>query len=125
MNADPILLKEGIRTIGTAGVAGRVSSTPKIPVHTDPALWPNSEDLATEHPISHHLMPILETYKRLYKETGGTSLYSSRPFISVQEVGMACGEMEMHHATIDLLKVDMTRPYADARASRRSPTATH
>jgi transaldolase len=101
-------------------------------------------------------MQILETYKRLYKETGReqpmlkparyvlsrTFLHflrspdaSSRSFISVQEV-MACGEMEMHHATIGarilaelcalpavpsastkipgVAKVDMSQPYADA-----------
>ncbi|KAJ6594359.1 hypothetical protein B0H19DRAFT_1366239 [Mycena capillaripes] len=149
MNASPILLKEGIRTLGTSlfSVAQAIASSQagclyispyfnEIPAHSDPKLWPDSEDPATDHPMSHRLMQILETYKRLYKETGRDQpMLKPASFISVQEV-MACGEMEMHHATIGarllaelsklpavpstsvkipgVPKVDMTRPYADA-----------
>ena len=34
------------------------------------ALWPKSDDTALLHPMSPRLVQILETYKRLYKETG-------------------------------------------------------
>ena len=46
------------------------NSPPEVRAHADPKLWPNSEDPALEHPMSHRMMQILETYKRLYKETG-------------------------------------------------------
>ncbi|KAJ6498867.1 hypothetical protein C8R45DRAFT_1061173 [Mycena sanguinolenta] len=150
MVAGRILREEGIRTLGTslfsvaqaiaASQAGCLYISPyfnEIPAHADRALWPASDDPATEHPMSHRLMQILETYKRLYKETGKEQpMLKPASFISVQEV-MACGEMEMHHATIGarilaeltalpavpsasakipgVAKVDMTRPYADAR----------
>ncbi|KAJ7879130.1 hypothetical protein B0H13DRAFT_2051625 [Mycena leptocephala] len=149
MNAGAILFKEGIRTLGTSlfSVAQAIASSQagclyispyfnEIPAHTDLKLWPNTEDPATKHPMSHRLMQILETYKRLYKETGREQpMLKPASFISVQEV-MACGEMEMHHATIGarilaelcalpavpssstkipgVAKVDMSKPYADA-----------
>ncbi|KAJ7267572.1 hypothetical protein B0H12DRAFT_1097728 [Mycena haematopus] len=150
MNAGRILLEEGIRTLGTslfsvaqaiaASQAGCLYISPyfnEIPVHNDRTLWPASDDPAIEHPMSSRLIQILETYKRLYKETGKEQpMLKPASFISVQEV-MACGEMEMHHATIGarilaelsalpavpsasakipgVAKVDMTRPYANAR----------
>ncbi|KAJ7282846.1 hypothetical protein C8J57DRAFT_52967 [Mycena rebaudengoi] len=150
MNAGRILLEEGIRTLGTSlfslsqaiasSQAGCLYISPyynEIRAHTDLSIWPNSEDPATEHPMSHRLMQILETYKRLYKETGKEQpMMKPASFVSTQEV-MACGEMEMHHATISarlltdlcklpavpsasakipgVAKVDMTRPYADTR----------
>ncbi|KAF8199864.1 hypothetical protein K438DRAFT_1822674 [Mycena galopus ATCC 62051] len=150
MNAGRILREEGIRTLGTslfsvaqaiaASQAGCQYISPyfnEIPAHTDRTLWPASDDPATKHPMSHRLIQILETYKRLYKETGKEQpMLKPASFISVEEV-MACGEMEMHHATIGagllaelntlpavpsastkipgVAKVDMTRPYANAR----------
>lgn len=38
--------------------------------HDDLKLWPDVEDPATQHPMSARIVQILETYKRLYKETG-------------------------------------------------------
>ena len=38
--------------------------------HADANLWPNVKDPALEHPMSARLVQILETYKRLQKETG-------------------------------------------------------
>ena len=39
--------------------------------HDEPdTLWPNVKDPATQHPMSARIVQILETYKRLYKETG-------------------------------------------------------
>ncbi|KAK7005897.1 aldolase [Favolaschia claudopus] len=160
MNACRILREEGIRTLGTslfsvpqaiaASQAGCLYISPyfnawnidqrvvsEIAAHTDRSLWPASDDPAVNHPISHRLMQILETYKRLYRETGQEQpMLKPAAFISVQEV-MACGEMEMHQATIGprllaelsalpavpsastkipgVPKVDMTKPYANAR----------
>jgi len=149
MNACRILLDDGIRTLGTslfsvaqaiaASQAGCLYISPyfnEIAAHNDRTLWPDSDDPATKHPMSHRLMQILETYKRLYKETGKEQpMIKPAAFISVQEV-MACGEMEMHHVTVGarllaelstlpavpsvftkipgVAKVDMTRPYANA-----------
>lgn len=38
--------------------------------HADLALWPNVEDPALDHTMSARMIQMLETYKRLYKETG-------------------------------------------------------
>lgn len=38
--------------------------------HDDLSLWPDVEDPATQHPMSARVFQILETYRRLYKETG-------------------------------------------------------
>ncbi|KAJ7497726.1 hypothetical protein FB451DRAFT_1121453 [Mycena latifolia] len=152
MNAGPILLKEGIRTLGTSlfsveqaiasSQAGCLYISPyynEVRAHAEEKLWPKSEDPATQHPMSHRMMQILETYKRLYKETGKPQpMIKSASFISWQEA-MACGEMEMHHATISaqvlaelcaqpakpsasaripgVPKLDMTKPYEGAPAT--------
>ncbi len=45
---------------------------PRIEVraHAEAKLWPNVEDPALDHTMSARMVQILETYKRLYKETG-------------------------------------------------------
>jgi len=113
MNAGPILLKEGIRTLGTslfglpqaiaASQAGCLYISPyynEVRAHADANLWPNVEDPATQHTMSARMIHILETYKRLYKETGKEQpMVKSASFISPKEA-MAAGEMGCHHATI-------------------------
>jgi transaldolase len=42
----------------------------EVRAHADLALWPDVEDPATQHTMSARMIQILETYKRLYKETG-------------------------------------------------------
>lgn len=42
----------------------------EVRAHADLKLWPNVEDPATEHTMSARIVSMLETYKRLYKETG-------------------------------------------------------
>ena len=42
----------------------------EIRANLDLSLWPNVEDPATQHPFSARLVQMLETYRRLYKETG-------------------------------------------------------
>ncbi|KAJ7148962.1 hypothetical protein C8R43DRAFT_1128728 [Mycena crocata] len=153
MNAGPILLKEGIRTLGTSlfsleqaiasSQAGCLYISPyynEVRAHAEPAkLWPKSDDPALEHPMSHRMMQMLETYKLMAKETGKPQpMIKSASFISAEEA-MACGEMQMHHATISaqvladlsklpavasasakipgVAKVDMTQPYANAHAT--------
>lgn len=42
----------------------------EIRANLDLSLWPNVEDPATQHTMSARLIQMLETYRRLYKETG-------------------------------------------------------
>lgn len=42
----------------------------EVKAHDNRELWPQSDDPAMLHPMSARLVQILETYKRLYKETG-------------------------------------------------------
>jgi transaldolase len=42
----------------------------EVRAHDERELWPKSDDPALLHPMSSRLVQILETYKRLYKETG-------------------------------------------------------
>jgi transaldolase len=83
LNAAPILEAEGIRTLGTAlfsisqaiacSQAGMLYISPyfnETRAHDDLSLWPDVEDPATQHTNSARVWQILETYRRLYKETG-------------------------------------------------------
>ncbi|RDL36003.1 Uncharacterized protein BP5553_06615 [Venustampulla echinocandica] len=113
MNAGPILLKEGIRTLGTSlfGLPQAIASSQagclyispyynEVRAHAELSLWPDVEDPATQHTMSARMIQILETYKRLYKETGKEQpMVKSASFISPKEA-MAAGEMGCHHATI-------------------------
>lgn len=68
--------------------------------HDDLSLWPDVEDPATQHPNSARVFNIIETYKRLYKETGREQpLVKNASFISPKEA-MAAGELGCHSATI-------------------------
>ncbi|KAK0100209.1 hypothetical protein ONS95_008548 [Cadophora gregata] len=126
MNAGPILLKEGIRTLGTslfslsqaiaASQAGCLYISPyynEVRAHAEARLWPNVEDPALDHTMSARMVQMLETYKRLYKETGKEQpMVKSASFISPKEA-MAAGEMGCHHATIsaDVLSQLVVLPY--------------
>lgn len=46
------------------------NSSSEVRAHDERELWPKSDDPALLHPMSSRLVQILETYKRLYKETG-------------------------------------------------------
>ncbi|KAK7423651.1 hypothetical protein QQX98_000841 [Neonectria punicea] len=113
LNAAKILSAEGIPTLGTAlfglpqaiacSQAGMLYISPyynEVRAHDEPELWPNVKDPATEHPMSARIVQIIETYKRLYKQTGKPQpLVKNASFITVQEA-MAAGEMGCHSATI-------------------------
>ncbi|KAF2179397.1 aldolase [Zopfia rhizophila CBS 207.26] len=114
LNAVPALEAEGIRTLGTAlfslpqaiacSQAGCLYISPyfneETRAHDDLSLWPNVEDPATQHTMSARIIQILETYKRLYKETGKEQpLLKNASFITPKEA-MAAGEMGCHSATI-------------------------
>ncbi|CAG9983720.1 unnamed protein product [Clonostachys byssicola] len=113
LNASPILLKEGIRTLGTslfsvvqaiaASQAGCLSISPYINFpwyHADRKQWPDVQDPALEHPMSHRLVQIKQVYERLHKETGKEQpLLKPASFISAKEA-MAMGEIGCEHATI-------------------------
>ncbi|KAH7006832.1 hypothetical protein EDB80DRAFT_644877 [Ilyonectria destructans] len=113
LNAAKILSAEGIPTLGTAlfslpqaiacSQAGMLYISPyynEVRAHDEPELWPNVKDPATEHPMSARIVQIINTYKRLYKETGKEQpLVKNASFITVQEA-MAAAEMGCHSATI-------------------------
>ncbi|KAK1460749.1 transaldolase [Colletotrichum melonis] len=120
LNAAKILSSEGIPTLGTAlfslpqaiacSQAGMLYISPyynEVRAHDEPdVLWPNVEDPATQHPMSARIIQIIETYKRLYKETGKEQpLVKNASFISAKEA-MAAGEMGCHSATISHTVLD-------------------
>ncbi|KAG5787946.1 hypothetical protein H9Q69_012986 [Fusarium xylarioides] len=113
LNASPILLKEGICTLGTslfsvaqaiaASQADVLSISPyyNFPwYHTDREQWPNVEDPALNHPMSPRIVRTQQIYKRLREETGKTQpLLKPASFISAREA-MAIAELGCDHATI-------------------------
>ncbi|KAL2204355.1 aldolase [Sarocladium strictum] len=113
LNAAKQLSSEGIPTLGTAlfglpqaiacSQAGMLYISPyynETQAHDDLSLWPDVEDPATQHPNSARVFNIIETYKRLYKETGREQpLVKNASFISPKEA-MAAGELGCHSATI-------------------------
>ncbi|TDZ15292.1 Transaldolase [Colletotrichum orbiculare MAFF 240422] len=120
LNAAKILSSEGIPTLGTAlfslpqaiacSQAGMLYISPyynEVRAHDEPdTLWPDVEDPATQHPMSARIVQIIETYKRLYKETGKEQpLVKNASFISAKEA-MAAGEMGCHSATISHTVLD-------------------
>ncbi|KAL4785496.1 hypothetical protein BJX76DRAFT_180236 [Aspergillus varians] len=129
----PVLEAEGIRTLGTAvfslaqaiaaGQAGCLFISPyfnEIRANLDLSLWPNVEDPATEHTMSARLVQILETYRRIYKETGKQQpLIKNANFISAKEA-LAQGEIGIDSATIsqDVLSELVKLPYDGASSPR-------
>ncbi|THX00736.1 aldolase [Aureobasidium pullulans] len=113
LNACPTLKKEGIATLGTAlfglpraiacSQAGCLYISPYfngVKTHDDLKLGPNVEDPATQHTMSARTLQILETYARLYKETGKDQpLLKQASFMTAKEA-MATGEHGCHSATI-------------------------
>ncbi|CAD0026855.1 unnamed protein product [Aureobasidium pullulans] len=110
---------EGIATLGTAlfglpqaiacSQAGCLYIRPylnEVKAHDDLKLWPNVEDPATQHTMSARTLQILETYARLYKETGKAQpLLKQASFITAKEA-MAAGEHGCHSATISPQALD-------------------
>ncbi|KAG9603132.1 aldolase, partial [Aureobasidium melanogenum] len=113
LNACLTLKDEGIATLGTAlfglpqaiacSQVGCLYISPyfnETKAHDDLELWPDVEDPATQHTMSARTLQILETYARLYKETGKEQpLLKQASFITVKEA-MAAGEHGCHSATI-------------------------
>ncbi|KAJ5099795.1 hypothetical protein N7532_006796 [Penicillium argentinense] len=113
LNACPILLTEGIRTLATAvfsvhqaiaaSQAGCLYISPyynDIQAHKDPQFWPKTSDPALLHPFSSRFIQILETYKRLYKETGKEQPFVKHAGFLSPEEAMAAGEIGCHSVTI-------------------------
>ncbi|KAK5994338.1 Transaldolase [Cladobotryum mycophilum] len=119
LNAAKILSAEGIPTLGTAlfglpqaiacSQASMLYISPyfnETRAHDDLSLWPDVEDPTTQHPMSARVFQILETYRRLYKETGKEQpLLKNASFISAKEA-MAAGELGCHSATISHTVLD-------------------
>jgi transaldolase len=113
LNAAKILQAEGIQTLGTAlfGVPQAIAASQasmlyispyynEVIAHDDRSLWPQSADPALHHTMSPRLVHILETYRRLYRETGKEQpRLKNASFISAEEA-MAAGEQGCHSATI-------------------------
>ncbi|KAH7470426.1 hypothetical protein FOMA001_g14371 [Fusarium oxysporum f. sp. matthiolae] len=113
LNASPVLLREGIRTLGTSlfsvtqAIAASQAETLSISpyynfpwYHTDREQWPNAKDPALDHPMSPRIVQIQQIYKRLREETGKTQpLLKPASFISAREA-MAMAELGCDHATI-------------------------
>ncbi|KAI7258043.1 aldolase [Hortaea werneckii] len=111
--ACPTLKEEGIATLGTAlfGLPQAIAASQakclyispyfnEVKAHDDLKLWPDVKDPATQHTMSARTMQILETYARLYRETGQEQpLLKQASFITPQEA-MAAGEHGCHSATI-------------------------
>ncbi|KAL8297354.1 hypothetical protein RB597_006449 [Gaeumannomyces tritici] len=133
LNAAKILHGEGIATLGTAlfsvvqaiacSQADCLSISPyynEIHAH-DPAkrdqVWPKTTDPVSQHPMTPRLVQILDTYRRLYKETGKMQpLLKSASFISVEEA-MASGELGCQSATLpkEILDDLAKTPYDPAK----------
>ncbi|TVY68238.1 Transaldolase [Fusarium oxysporum f. sp. cubense] len=113
LNASPVLLREGIRTLGTSlfsvtqAIAASQAETLSISpyynfpwYHTDREQWPNTKDPVLDHPMSPRIVQIQQIYKRLREETGKTQpLLKPASFISAREA-MAMAELGCDHATI-------------------------
>ncbi|KAJ6032141.1 hypothetical protein N7540_002873 [Penicillium herquei] len=113
LSACPILLQEGIRTLGTAvfsvhqaiaaSQAGCLYISPyynDIATHLDLTLWPESADPARLHPFSSRFIQIIEIYKQMYKDTGKEQPFIKHAgFLSAEEA-MVAGEIGCHSATI-------------------------
>ncbi|KAJ7071993.1 hypothetical protein C8F01DRAFT_973396 [Mycena amicta] len=113
INASPILLEEGIRTLGTSlfSVAQAIAASQakclyispyynEINAHGDRQLWPKSDDPALLHTSSARMMHIRAVYQKLATETGKEQpMIKAASFISAEEA-MACGEMQVHSATL-------------------------
>ncbi|KAH7123491.1 hypothetical protein B0J13DRAFT_511881 [Dactylonectria estremocensis] len=141
LNAAKILSSEGIPTLGTAlfslhqaiacSQAGMLYISPyynETRAHDELELWPKSADPALEHPMSARILQILDTYKRLYRETGKEQPFlKNASFISVEEA-MAAGEMGCHSATIShtVLEQLSKLPYdASKQPGEGLPKPTH
>ncbi|KAL2068435.1 hypothetical protein VTL71DRAFT_16533 [Oculimacula yallundae] len=113
VNAARILQQEGISTLGTAvfsvqqaiacSQANCLYISPyynEVRSHTDPSLWPDVEDPATQHPFSNRIVQMLEAFKQLYEATGQDQpLIKNCAFRSLKEV-IATAEFGCHSATV-------------------------
>ncbi|KAF7315780.1 hypothetical protein MIND_00094000 [Mycena indigotica] len=149
INAAPILANEGIRTLGTslfsvaqaiaASQAGclyispyyngmfmtlrstcYLQTTEEINAHTDPQLWPSSNDPALLHTSSARMMQIRAIYQQLATETSKEQpMIKAASFISAEEA-MAFGEMQVHSATLpaSVLRVLSQTPATPSPSAR-------
>ncbi|KAI6397312.1 hypothetical protein MCOR20_009600 [Pyricularia oryzae] len=144
LNAAKVLQGEGISTLGTAlfsvvqavacSQAGCLSISPyfnEIYAHDlskRDQVWPKTTDPVTQHPMAPRLVHILETYRRLYKETGKMQpLVKNASFISVEEA-MAAAEMGCQSATLSreiLTKLAETPYDANTQPGEGRPKPSH
>jgi len=103
---------EGIRTLGTclfglpqalaASQAGCLYISPyfnEVRAHADHRLWPQSDDPATQHPMSARMVQMIEAYRYLEKKTGKPQPWiKSASFINAKEA-IANGQLGCQGAT--------------------------
>ncbi|ROW03679.1 hypothetical protein VMCG_05343 [Cytospora schulzeri] len=78
----------------------------EILAHNDLSLWPDVEDPATQHPMSARVIQMLDTYRRLYKETGKSQpKMKLASFLSAKEA-IAAAEFGCHSATLPPKVID-------------------
>ncbi|KAH8895717.1 aldolase [Thozetella sp. PMI_491] len=129
LNAAKILQQEGIQTLGTAlfGVPQAVACSQARTLYISPYYGEETTnvglvDPATQHTNSPRQIQILETYKKLYKETGQEQPLVKNASVWSPEEAMAVGEMGCHSVTIfpSLLKELSELPYdPEDKASKR------
>ncbi|EWZ85654.1 hypothetical protein FOWG_10760 [Fusarium oxysporum f. sp. lycopersici MN25] len=145
LNAAKVLQDQGISTLGTGvfsvaqavacSQAGCLYISPyynEIRTHLNPALWPDVQDPALEHPFSHRIAQMVQANKTLFAATGKEQpLIKNAGFRSYKEV-LASAELGCHSATIpqDLLEEfkiltpgDTPLPVSPKTASLQSPYA--
>ncbi|KAF7321931.1 hypothetical protein MKEN_00715500 [Mycena kentingensis (nom. inval.)] len=135
LNAAPILVKEGIRTLGTSlfsvaqaiacSQAGCLYISPyynEINAHSNRTIWPESDDPALLHTSSPRLIQVRAVYQKLAEQSGKQQpMIKAASFISVAEA-MACGEMQVHSATLPAqILLDLARMPAVSSVSARIP----
>ena len=124
LNGAKVLEREGIRTLGTAlfNVAQSIACSQAgclsiSPYYSGRLTWLKVDDPATQHPMSPRIVQILETYKKLYKETGKEqpliklaryvvkvsnrqTYQADDPSLASPQEAMAAAELGCHSATI-------------------------
>lgn len=95
----------------------------EISAHFDVSLWPDVEDPATQHPMSARIVQMLDTYRKLYQETGRPQpKMKLASFLSSKEA-IAAAEFGCHSATLSPKILDelATLPY-DASGTTTTTT---
>ncbi|PSR77322.1 hypothetical protein BD289DRAFT_445513 [Coniella lustricola] len=78
----------------------------EIRAHNDLSLWPDVKDPATEHPMSARCVQMIETFQKLYKQTGRRQPKMKLASLLSAKEAMATAEFGCHSATISAKLLD-------------------